>query len=160
MATSPVPTWAREQSPYHRGPTAGGVLQLAVLVLVAVIVWQFFTTDSGAAPVDRKAGVSLCEEHQGDPGWAAVCRAGAGRWAPLDPGNPPAISFRNPCAGLQPRRAEWAGLIRSACRLYGARAPLSRQRARRDRGALRAAVPPSAGLDLAPLGTAFGGDLD
>src|SRR5215207_8194379 len=137
MATSPVPTWAREQSPYHRGPTAGGVLQLAVLVLVAVIVWQFFTTDSGAAPVDRKAGVSLCEEHQGDPGWAAVCRAGAGRWAPLDPGNPPAISFRNPCAGLQPRRALW-----------------------RDRGALRAAVPPSAGLDLAPLGTAFGGDLD
>lgn len=74
MATSPVPQWAREQSPYHRRPTSGGVLRLAVLVLVAVICWQFFSvTEGGAQQVDRKAGVSLCEEHHGDPGWSSVC---------------------------------------------------------------------------------------
>jgi hypothetical protein len=74
MATSPIPTWAREQSPYHRGPTTSGLLRFAVLVLVAVICWQWFTTaDSGRAQVDRKPGVSFCEEHAGEPSWAAVC---------------------------------------------------------------------------------------
>ena len=43
MATSPVPQWAREMSPTHTGPTGGGVLRLAVLVLVVVICWQWFT---------------------------------------------------------------------------------------------------------------------
>jgi hypothetical protein len=38
MATSPVPLWAQEMSPHHRGPTAGGVLVLAVVaVLVAFL---------------------------------------------------------------------------------------------------------------------------
>jgi hypothetical protein len=63
-------TWQAEQAGTHTGPTTGTVLRLAVLVLIAVICWQWFTTDSGAAQVDRKQGVSLCEEH---PHWS-VCQ--------------------------------------------------------------------------------------
>ena len=70
MATSPVPQWARETSPYHSGPTAGGVLRLALLVLVVVICWQWFAPDGGRGSVDTKQGVSLCEEH---PSWS-VCQ--------------------------------------------------------------------------------------
>ena len=74
MATSPVPLWAQEMSPHHHGPTGTGVLRLALLVVIMVIAWQWWTaTDSGRATVDRKAGVSLCEEHRRDPGWSAVC---------------------------------------------------------------------------------------
>jgi hypothetical protein len=71
------PTWIHEQAPHHHGPTSGGMLRLAVLVLVAVICWQWFTaTDSGRDRVDTKQGVSLCEEH---PHWS-VCQPG-----PSDP---------------------------------------------------------------------------
>jgi hypothetical protein len=71
MATSPVPLWAQEMSPHHHGPTAGGMLQLAVLVLVVAIAWQWFTNaDSGRGQVDTKPGVSLCDEH---PHWS-VCQ--------------------------------------------------------------------------------------
>lgn len=73
MATSPVPQWAQETSPTHHGPTAGAVLQLAVLALLVVIALQFFTTDSGARQVDRKSGVTFCEEHRGDPAWDSIC---------------------------------------------------------------------------------------
>jgi hypothetical protein len=31
MATSPIPLWAQEISPYHRGPTGAGVLALAAV---------------------------------------------------------------------------------------------------------------------------------
>jgi hypothetical protein len=80
MATSPVPQWAQEMSPAYRGPTAGGVLRLAVLLLLIVIASQWFTaTDSGAAQVDRRAGVSLCEEHRGQPAWDAICKETARR---------------------------------------------------------------------------------
>jgi hypothetical protein len=77
MATSPVPQWAREMSPTYHGPTAGGVLQLAALVLVLVLAFQWFTaTDSGRSQVDTKQGVSLCAEHRGAPGWSSVCQPG------------------------------------------------------------------------------------
>jgi hypothetical protein len=38
MATSPVPLWAQEMSPHHRGPTAAGVLTLAVVVVLVVLL--------------------------------------------------------------------------------------------------------------------------
>jgi hypothetical protein len=72
MADPRYPYWVVEQSPTYQGPTSGKVLRLAVLILIAVIAWSWFDT-GGAATVDRKPGVSLCEEHQGRPGWAAVC---------------------------------------------------------------------------------------
>ncbi len=80
MATSPFPQWAQEMSSTHRGPTAGGVLRLAVLVVLLVIASQWFAaTGSGAAQVDRKSGVSLCEEHRGEPAWDSVCKETARR---------------------------------------------------------------------------------
>jgi hypothetical protein len=80
MATSPYPQWIHEMSSTYRGPTAGGVLRLAVLVLIIVIAWQFFAgVEGGAAQVDRRSGVSLCEEHRGDPAWDAICQETARR---------------------------------------------------------------------------------
>ena len=69
MATSPVPQWAREMSPHHRGPTGSGVLRLALVVVLVVIVWQLVAATNGgqAASVDRG---SLCDEH---PRWS-VCQ--------------------------------------------------------------------------------------
>jgi len=78
MADPRYPYWVTEQSPTYRGPTSGGMLRLAVLVLVAIIAWSWFDT-GGAAVVDRKPGVSLCEEKAGRPGWAAVCEDTARR---------------------------------------------------------------------------------
>jgi hypothetical protein len=74
MATSPVPLWAREMSPHHRGPTGAGVLALAVVaVLVALLLQLAPATEGGQATGDRGRGVSLCEEH---PRWS-VCQEGA-----------------------------------------------------------------------------------
>ena len=79
MATSPVPEWAREMSPHHRGPTGAGVLLLALIVVLVVLVAGFIpTAESGAQPsrgIDTKPGVSLCEEH---PAWS-VCQEPARR---------------------------------------------------------------------------------
>ena len=47
MATSPVPLWAREMSPDHRGPTGAGVLALAVVVLVLLLLGPQLATDRG-----------------------------------------------------------------------------------------------------------------
>ena len=38
MATSPVPLWAQEMSPNHRGPTGAGVLALAVVAVLLGLV--------------------------------------------------------------------------------------------------------------------------
>jgi hypothetical protein len=73
MADDRYPYWLTEQSASYRGPTSGGLLRLAVLVLVAVLAWGWLTASDGPASVDRRPGVSLCEEHAGRPGWAAVC---------------------------------------------------------------------------------------
>jgi hypothetical protein len=37
MATSPVPLWAQEMSPYHRGPTGAGVLAVMAVLLGLVL---------------------------------------------------------------------------------------------------------------------------
>ena len=75
MATSPIPTWAREQSPHHRGPTGAGVLFLALVVIMVVLALQAMAaTDSG----ERSQG-SLCDQHRGQPAWEAVCEDARGR---------------------------------------------------------------------------------
>ena len=38
MATSPVPLWAQEMSPYHRGPTGASILALALVAVVLGLV--------------------------------------------------------------------------------------------------------------------------
>ena len=74
MADPRYPYWLQDMSPEHRGPTTAGVVRLAVLLLLVVLAWSWFSdTESGAAQVDRRPGVSLCEEHAGKPGWSAVC---------------------------------------------------------------------------------------
>ena len=73
MATSPVPQWAREQSPYHRGPTGAGVVLLALVVVLVVLVASILpATESGAQVVEREQG-SLCDQHRGDRAWTAIC---------------------------------------------------------------------------------------
>ena len=72
MATSPIPTWAREQSPYHHGPTGGGVLLLALLVVMAVLILTAWpTTQSGAQPT-RPTTPPPCARH-----WPPTCPEGA-----------------------------------------------------------------------------------
>jgi hypothetical protein len=54
MATSPVPQWAQEMSPYHRGPTGAGVLALAVVVVLVVFLLQLgAATQSGDSAGSR-----------------------------------------------------------------------------------------------------------
>ena len=50
MATSPVPLWAQEMSPYHRGPTGGGVLALAV---VAVLLGLVLSATAASQPSEQ-----------------------------------------------------------------------------------------------------------
>ena len=70
MATSPVPQWAQEMSPHHRGPTGAGVLRLAMLVALVVLALQLVpTTDGGQLAGDTDRG-SLCDQH---PRWS-VCQ--------------------------------------------------------------------------------------
>jgi hypothetical protein len=79
MATSPIPTWAREQSPYHRGPTGAGVLLLAlVVVLVVLLASAWPTTEGGPVAGDTDRG-SLCDQHRDDPAWRSICREATGR---------------------------------------------------------------------------------
>ena len=71
MAHDRYSQWQAEQAGTHTLPTGGGVLGLAVLVVLLVLALQAFgATDSGDPQVDRKAGVSLCDEH---PHWS-VCQ--------------------------------------------------------------------------------------
>jgi hypothetical protein len=68
MATSPVPQWAQEMSPYHHGPTGAGVLSLAVVVVLVVVLLQAFpTTDSGGQPT-RPTTPPACARH-----WPPSC---------------------------------------------------------------------------------------
>jgi hypothetical protein len=67
MATSPVPQWAMEMSPHHRGPTAAGVLVLVlavVAVLVAVLLQFGAVTDSGRAGSGQRVQSPACAELQ------------------------------------------------------------------------------------------------
>lgn len=76
MASSPVPLWAQEMSPHHRGPTAAGVLVLAVVAVLVVVLLQAMAAAQGggqAGTVDRG---SLCDEH---PRWRVCQEASRGR---------------------------------------------------------------------------------
>jgi hypothetical protein len=65
MATSPVPLWAQEMSPHHRGPTGAGVLALAVVVVLVVVVLQFATAaGSGQADSSQRVLSTACAELQ------------------------------------------------------------------------------------------------
>ena len=72
MATSPVPLWAQEMSPHHRGPTGAGVLRLALLVVLVVLALQVMAAPNGGQAADRDQG-SFCDLHRGQPAWEAVC---------------------------------------------------------------------------------------
>jgi hypothetical protein len=65
VATSPIPQWGREMSPTHRGPTAGGILWLAVLAIILAIVIQAAPTSSAKAPTTT---VPACAQQ-----WPPTC---------------------------------------------------------------------------------------
>jgi hypothetical protein len=63
MPSSPVPLWAQEMSPHHRGPTGAGVLFLALVVVLVVLALQAFpATDSGGPPT-RPTTPPKCAQH-------------------------------------------------------------------------------------------------
>jgi hypothetical protein len=63
MATSPVPLWAQEMSPHHRGPTGAGVLALAVVaVLVAFLLQLGAANGSGPAGSGQRVQSPACAE--------------------------------------------------------------------------------------------------
>ena len=83
MATSPVPLWAQEMSPYHRGPTGAGVLALAVIAVLLGLVLSA-TAATEATEQDRPRWQSpACTEQQrlqrhgvdSGPSYRAVARA-------------------------------------------------------------------------------------
>jgi hypothetical protein len=70
MATSPVPQWAREMSPHHRGPTGAGVLRLSLVVVLIVLVLQAVSAAQGGGQLPDHESGSLCDQH---PKWS-VCK--------------------------------------------------------------------------------------
>jgi hypothetical protein len=68
MATSPVPLWALEMSPRHRGPTGAGVLVLAVVVVLVVLVLQGLATTDSGGQVTRPTTPPPCAQH-----WPPMC---------------------------------------------------------------------------------------
>jgi hypothetical protein len=63
MPTSPVPLWAQEMSPHHRGPTSAGVLALAVVaVLVAFLLQLGAANGSGQAGSGPRLQGPACAE--------------------------------------------------------------------------------------------------
>lgn len=76
MATSPVPLWAQEMSPHHRGPTGAGVLALAVIVVLVVFMLQLVPATSGGQVANGPDRGSLCDEH---PGWSVCKESSDGR---------------------------------------------------------------------------------
>jgi len=69
MATSPVPQWAREMSPHHRGPTAAGVLRLALLVVLVMLALQAMATTDGGGQATRPTTPPRCAQH-----WPPTCQ--------------------------------------------------------------------------------------
>lgn len=68
MATSPVPQWARETSPYHRGPTGAGVLFLALVVVLVVLVLISTSATEGGGQPTRLTTPPPCARH-----WPPTC---------------------------------------------------------------------------------------
>jgi hypothetical protein len=77
MATSPVPLWAQEMSPHHRGPTGAGVLRLALLVVVIVLVLQVVAVTQRGQSAGGPDRGSFCDQHRGEPAWTSVCKEGS-----------------------------------------------------------------------------------
>jgi hypothetical protein len=74
-ATSPVPQWAREMSPTHRGPTGAGVVFLALVVVLVVLVLSAVPTAQSGAQPSRATTPPACARH-----WPPTCEeVGAGR---------------------------------------------------------------------------------
>jgi hypothetical protein len=69
MPSSPVPLWAQEMSPHHRGPTGAAVLRLALLVVLVVLALQALSvTESGGQPT-RPTTPPPCAQH-----WPPTCK--------------------------------------------------------------------------------------
>jgi hypothetical protein len=79
MATSPVPEWAREMSPTHRGPTAAGVFFRLALILALLIALGAYGPARAWADRQGEKYPTLCDEHRGRPGWQSAC---GGRYTP------------------------------------------------------------------------------
>ena len=73
MATSPVPQWAREMSPYHRGPTGAGVLRLALVVVLVVLALQAVATTGRGGQPTRPTTPPPCAQH-----WPPTCQEPTG----------------------------------------------------------------------------------
>jgi hypothetical protein len=75
MAISPVPQWAQEMSPHHRGPTASGVLALAVLAVLVALVLQLGAVTDRGGNVGKYTPTSKpppCARH-----WPPTCEEGS-----------------------------------------------------------------------------------
>jgi hypothetical protein len=72
MATSPVPLWAQEMSPHHRGPTGAGVLRLAVLVVLVVLLLQAWPATDSGSQATRPIRPPACAQH-----WPPTCQEGS-----------------------------------------------------------------------------------
>jgi hypothetical protein len=83
MATSPVPLWAQEMSPYHHGPTGAGVLALAVVAVLLGLVLSATATSQPSEQDGPRWQAPACAELQrlqrhsvdSGPGYRAVARA-------------------------------------------------------------------------------------
>jgi hypothetical protein len=65
LATSPVPLWAQEMSPHHRGPTGADVLTVAVVtILVALLLLPRLATARDASFRSGRALSPACAELQ------------------------------------------------------------------------------------------------
>jgi hypothetical protein len=63
MPSSPVPLWAQEMSPHHRGPTGAGVLRLAVVVVLAVLLLQAWPATDSGGQATRPTTPPRCAQH-------------------------------------------------------------------------------------------------
>jgi hypothetical protein len=69
MATSPVPQWAQEMSPYHRGPTGAGVLVLAAVVVLVVLLLQVLPATDSGGQATQPTTTPRCAQH-----WPPTCQ--------------------------------------------------------------------------------------
>ena len=69
MATSPVPLWAQEMSPHHRGPTGAGVLALAVVAVLVAVLLQLGATTGSGSQATRPTTPPKCAQH-----WPPTCQ--------------------------------------------------------------------------------------
>ena len=64
-------TWQAEYAGTHRLPTIWSVF--LVLGLVAALALGLFAGPTATAQSGERSQGSLCDQHRGRPGWAAVC---------------------------------------------------------------------------------------